>query len=226
MKINCNIAADLLPLYVEDSCSADSKALLEEHLSNCPACRDKLKRMEHFLQPVQKVENVPLNQYAQKVKQHRRRSAVLWTLAAVLSVLLLTLLTLTLMDMNHQANLKLITVEEGTTNLMAAPLEVLAEDTVNYTLFTNSTNIVVSIQSADDLEGEIILWDAQQNVDIGIHAVHDNTPITFSNLTSATRYRIVCEGLDGAIVNISDGHNVTFMNSLASVLWELMELLP
>lgn len=226
MKINCSIAADLLPLYVEESCSADSKALLEEHLSSCPACREKLKRMKNPLPPAQEAETVPLTHYAQKLKRHRRRSRLLWTLLSIVLVLLLTLTTLTLMDMNHQANLSLIQVEEGTTNLMAAPLEVPAEDTGNYTLFTNSTNIAVSIQSTDDWEGQIILWDVQQNVDIGIHAVHDDTPVVFTNLTAATRYRLVCEGLDGAIVRISDGHKVTFMNSLSSVLWELINLIP
>ena len=32
MKLNCNIVDDLLPLYLEDICSEDSKAALEKHL--------------------------------------------------------------------------------------------------------------------------------------------------------------------------------------------------
>ena len=45
MNMNCRIADDLLPLYVDGVCSPDSCALLEEHLRTCPACREKLKRM-------------------------------------------------------------------------------------------------------------------------------------------------------------------------------------
>ena len=45
MNMNCRIADDLLPLYVDGVCSPDSRALLEEHLRTCPACREKLKRM-------------------------------------------------------------------------------------------------------------------------------------------------------------------------------------
>ena len=36
---------DLLPLYVEDSCSADSRKALEEHIKDCPNCRDAYTRM-------------------------------------------------------------------------------------------------------------------------------------------------------------------------------------
>ena len=39
MKITCNIIEDLLPLYVDDMVSEDSRKLVEEHLKECPACR-------------------------------------------------------------------------------------------------------------------------------------------------------------------------------------------
>ena len=39
MKISCNIIEDLLPLYVDDMVSEDSRQLVEEHLKVCPTCR-------------------------------------------------------------------------------------------------------------------------------------------------------------------------------------------
>ena len=45
MKINCGIAKDLLPLYVDDICTQESRESLEEHLKNCEVCREKYKRM-------------------------------------------------------------------------------------------------------------------------------------------------------------------------------------
>ena len=45
MNISCKIAEDLLPLYLDNSCSEDSQAALEEHLKDCPSCRMKLNRM-------------------------------------------------------------------------------------------------------------------------------------------------------------------------------------
>ena len=46
MNISCKIAEDLLPLYLDNSCSEDSRAALEEHLKDCPSCRMKLNRMQ------------------------------------------------------------------------------------------------------------------------------------------------------------------------------------
>ena len=35
MKISCDIIKDLLPLYYDGVCSADSKAIIEAHLAQC-----------------------------------------------------------------------------------------------------------------------------------------------------------------------------------------------
>lgn len=37
--ITCGMAADLLPLYLDGCCSADSGAAIEAHMDTCPACR-------------------------------------------------------------------------------------------------------------------------------------------------------------------------------------------
>ena len=38
-KINCNVIQDILPLYIEDAVSDDTKELVEEHLQNCEICQ-------------------------------------------------------------------------------------------------------------------------------------------------------------------------------------------
>lgn len=38
-EINCNIIQDILPLYVDDVVSPDTKELVEEHLEGCESCR-------------------------------------------------------------------------------------------------------------------------------------------------------------------------------------------
>ena len=40
MKIHCNIAKDLMPLYIDDVLSEESKAAVEEHLTGCEDCRE------------------------------------------------------------------------------------------------------------------------------------------------------------------------------------------
>ena len=45
MKIHCNIAKDLMPLYIDDVLSEESKAAVEEHLTGCEDCRVYYRRM-------------------------------------------------------------------------------------------------------------------------------------------------------------------------------------
>ena len=45
MKVSCDVIQDLLPLYTDQAASADTVALVEEHLASCPACREELGRL-------------------------------------------------------------------------------------------------------------------------------------------------------------------------------------
>lgn len=38
-RINCNIIKDLLPSYIDDLCSTESKQLVEEHFKECTDCK-------------------------------------------------------------------------------------------------------------------------------------------------------------------------------------------
>ncbi len=46
MKISCNIIQDLLPLYVDKVCSAETVELVEKHLEVCEDCRSELQILE------------------------------------------------------------------------------------------------------------------------------------------------------------------------------------
>lgn len=37
--MNCNIVRDLIPLYIDDCCSEESRAEVEKHIDNCAECR-------------------------------------------------------------------------------------------------------------------------------------------------------------------------------------------
>jgi anti-sigma factor RsiW len=49
MIVSCDIIKDLLPLYIDDVCSDDSKAAVEEHLAACDNCKAELKAMQTAL---------------------------------------------------------------------------------------------------------------------------------------------------------------------------------
>lgn len=42
----CYIIRDLLPLYLDEVCSKESRKLVEEHLEHCEACRRELEEMK------------------------------------------------------------------------------------------------------------------------------------------------------------------------------------
>ena len=44
-KISCNVIQDIMPLYVDEIVSEDTKKLVEEHLKECEDCRKKWKKM-------------------------------------------------------------------------------------------------------------------------------------------------------------------------------------
>ena len=44
--ITCNVVKDLLPLYVEDVLSDDSKKVVDDHISDCPECMDLYQKMK------------------------------------------------------------------------------------------------------------------------------------------------------------------------------------
>ena len=46
MRVECDIIRDLLPLYADDACSGKSRAMVEEHLLECDACRGLLIRLK------------------------------------------------------------------------------------------------------------------------------------------------------------------------------------
>lgn len=46
-NMNCNIINDLLPLYLDNLCSEESKQIIEEHLKSCKDCQKTLEYMKN-----------------------------------------------------------------------------------------------------------------------------------------------------------------------------------
>lgn len=42
---NCNVIADLIPLYIDNTCSKESSELIEEHIKTCEGCKKLLEDM-------------------------------------------------------------------------------------------------------------------------------------------------------------------------------------
>lgn len=92
MKLSCEVIRDLLPLYEDEVCCEESKELVEEHLSECAACRDlqeKFKIPEKTLLPE---EEILLAEEEKRIRRIFRRIKRRWrlSLAAVLLLIPLT----------------------------------------------------------------------------------------------------------------------------------------
>lgn len=87
MKLPCEMMEDLLPLYVEDMATNATRAAVEEHLSDCEPCRDKLADLR-----AEKPENgvvIPLEPVRREIRK-RLWHAVVAAVCAV-TVVMLTL---------------------------------------------------------------------------------------------------------------------------------------
>ena len=94
MKITCNIIEDLLPLYVDDMVSEDSRQLVEEHLKTWPACRKMQEEMMrenrltatakgNNLTQTNKTEAEPLRKIRRKIRKKRIASVLLAVILVV-----------------------------------------------------------------------------------------------------------------------------------------------
>lgn len=230
MKISCNMAEDLLPLYLEDSCSPDSQGAVEEHLEECPACRERFSRMKQSIIPGAPGETPEetaaprLADYARRIRRRRIRLFALTVAVILAATATLSICYLAVVDMRRQAAPHVFQVEPGTYNLTGCDLAAAAEDAGKFVLYTNSQQIRVEVQSVGEFQGTVLLWLAE-NDDSFIQTADvsgRNAVCTFQNLSAANRYRVTCPGLDGASVIIGEGREVSFWHSLGSVLREIM----
>ena len=232
MKLSCSMAEDLLPLYLEESCSQDSRLALEEHLHMCPACREKLKRMKNdgLCPPAGKsASEVHVRGYAEKIRRRRLRMGMLAMLGSLLCAGILALCFLAVKDMRAQANPMVYAVEEGVYNLTAGDLETTSAEVGTYRFFTNYTQIQVRCVDGAVPEGELTLWDATDSGDpweiqYG-HLDPDTESCVFTGLTAQRRYQVTWEGSEDVDLVVSEGRTVSFFRSLRHVVWELLGLL-
>lgn len=93
MKLSCEIVQDLLPLYEDDMCSKASRDAIEEHLKECPDCRNQVQHIRNFSEleiPVHtSIENRAVVKSFRKIR--RRWAVSLIAMLLVVPVLFLTI---------------------------------------------------------------------------------------------------------------------------------------
>jgi len=74
MNLPCKVMEDILPIYCDGVCSEESAALVEEHLKDCPQCRDILSALRSEIDiPKKTVDDLkPLKGIQKKWKKSKR----------------------------------------------------------------------------------------------------------------------------------------------------------
>lgn len=72
-QISCDVTKDILASYLDKICSEESRELVEEHLQECPSCREFLNQ----LQEQDLGKNVPKLDYLKKVRYYMNARSVL-----------------------------------------------------------------------------------------------------------------------------------------------------
>lgn len=78
-KNTCNIVRDLLPLYVDDILSEESRCLVEEHMKSCEACREEYRTISAEVQIPMDVNVNPMK----KVKRMIVKRVVITVMAVI-----------------------------------------------------------------------------------------------------------------------------------------------
>lgn len=223
MKISCAMADDLLPLYVDGICSNDSKIALEEHLSACDSCRkkfDQMKNGDFYLEEsiFEKDQTAGMISYAKKVRRQKVVLGVVLITSVIILALLLSLAYQVFEVMEHQRTSVISDIEDETFNLTSGELICSVDEIDEYILFTNSTQIVVSIQSDEAFSGTVMLWKADVKDDYIMvsNIMTEDSTCVFSNLSSANRYIVSIDGFSEGMVTV--GGRVDFLQAVSMVL--------
>lgn len=89
MKIECNVIKDLLPIYIDNCCSIESKQLVDEHLVECEKCKDSYGHMKASI--INEVEDKSCEREKHEeiiIKKGIKKIRRLWIMSLVVVILL------------------------------------------------------------------------------------------------------------------------------------------
>lgn len=87
-EVSCEVIHDLLPLYEDGAASEESANLVREHLKDCPACREELRKLRTPISLPPEDEKELWERFeARRAKQRRKRRIRIGCAASLLAVL-------------------------------------------------------------------------------------------------------------------------------------------
>lgn len=125
--MNCNIIKDLLPSYIDNICSDETKLLVDEHLSHCENCKDILDNMKEEINVSSIDEKKAIKKFFVKIKK-KRFIAIALSILITLFLVIISWVIFNKKDFVLGYYDNLITVEETEQGEIIANV-----NTINYT---------------------------------------------------------------------------------------------
>lgn len=224
--ITCGMAADLLPLYLDGCCSADSRAALEAHMDACPACRAQYAQLRRDLTPAAAAAEDPgtdgiARALARKMRRRKRclraLGAVLGVLLAVLLAVLLVFIGKTFVILGQPGGAVSAALPAGATDLAAREVSGTAEELGEHVFATGTARLVVSA----DAPVTVRLWQVRETRENTMVATLDakHRSCIFTNLPPQTLYAVTVDGAPD--VQLTVRSRLTFREAFSLMLQEL-----
>lgn len=220
--ITCGMAADLLPLYLDGCCSADSRAALEAHMDTCPACRAQYAQLRRDLMPAaQAAEDPGTDGIARALaRKMRRRKRSLRALGAVLAVLLV-FIGKTLVILGQPGAAVSAALPAGATDLAGRAVSGSAEEVGEHVFATGTARLVVAADVLPDAPVTVRLWQVGETRENTMVATLDakHRSCIFTNLPPQTLYAVTVDGAPD--VQLTVRSRLTFREAFSLMLQEL-----
>lgn len=224
--ITCGMAADLLLLYLDGCCSADSRAALEAHMDACPACRAQYAQLRRDLTPAAAAAEDPgtdgiARALARKMRRRKRclraLCAVLGVLLAVLLAVLLVFIGKTFVILGQPGGAVSAALPAGATDLAAREVSGTAEEVGEHVFATGTARLVVSA----DAPVTVRLWQVRETRENTMVATLDakHRSCIFTNLPPQTLYAVTVDGAPD--VQLTVRSRLTFREAFSLMLQEL-----
>ena len=224
--ITCGMAADLLPLYLDGCCSADSSAAIEAHMDTCPACRAQYAQLRRDLTPAaDKAQDRGTDAIARALaRKMRGRKRCLRALGAVLGVLLavfLVFLGKTFVILCQPGGAASAALPAGATDLAGRAVSGTAEEVGAYLFATGTARLVVSADALPDAPVTVRLWQVRETRENTMVATLDakHRSCIFTNLPPETLYAVTVDGAPD--VQLTVRSSLTFREAFSLMLQEL-----
>lgn len=220
--ITCGMAVDLLPLYLDGCCSADSCAALEAHMDACPACRAQYAQLRRGLTPAAPAAEDPGTDGIARAlaRKMRRRKRCLRALGAVLAVFLV-FIGKTFVILGQSGSIASAALPAGATDLAAHEVSGTAEEVGEHVFATGTARLVVSADALPDAPVTVRLWQVRETRENTMVATLDtrHRSCIFTNLPPQTLYAVTVDGAPD--VQLTVRSRLTFREAFSLMLQEL-----